>query len=240
MKSTIHELNYVKIKFLSKTKILFLIIFVFAIIVFSCKKETNNTNDSTCIDIDGNVYQTIRIGTQVWMKENLKTTRHNDGTSIPTGLSNTAWQNTTSGAYAIYDNNAANNTTYGKLYNWYAVNTGKLAPAGWHVPADAEWTTLTTYLGGESVAGDKMKATTLWTPYIGITNTNSSGFTGLPAGFLSANGPFGAIGGNGYFWSSTEYNASRAWTRALNYSNSDAGRIDYSKGNGFSVRCVMD
>jgi hypothetical protein len=132
MKSTIHELNYVKTKFLSKTKILFLIIFVFAII-FSCKKETNNTNDntndSTCIDIDGNVYQTIRIGTQVWMQENLKTTRYKDGTAIPTGLSDTAWENTTSGAYAIYDNNTANYTTYGKLYNWYAVNTGKLAPA---------------------------------------------------------------------------------------------------------------
>ncbi|MBK9327803.1 MAG: fibrobacter succinogenes major paralogous domain-containing protein [Sphingobacteriales bacterium] len=140
---------------------------------------------STVTDIDGNVYNVVKIGNQCWMKENLKTTRYNDGSAIPTGLSNTAWEATTNGAYAIYDNNAANNTTYGKLYNWYAVNTGKLAPAGWHVPTDAEWTTLTTYLGGVRVAGGPMKATTLWaSPNVGATN--SSGFTGLPAGYRAA------------------------------------------------------
>ncbi|MBK9328438.1 MAG: fibrobacter succinogenes major paralogous domain-containing protein [Sphingobacteriales bacterium] len=194
----------------------------------------------TVTDIDGNVYNMVTIGTQVWMKENLKTTRYNDGSAIPTGLSNTAWQNTTSGAYAIYDNNAANNTTYGKLYNWYAVNTGKLAPAGWHVPTDAEWTTLTTFLGGELIAGDKMKATTLWTAYTGITNTNSSGFTGLPAGNRYYNGSFDVIGLSGYFWSSTEGNTSFAWYRYLGYGDSGALRGNYYKGYGFSVRCVRD
>lgn len=198
------------------------------------------TSDSTCTDIDGNVYRTVRIGTQVWMAENLKTTRYKDGTAIPTGLSDAAWQATTTGAYAIYDNNAANNTTYGKLYNWYAVNTGKLAPAGWHVPTDAEWTTLTDYLGGASVAGDKMKATTLWAPYTGITNTNSSGFTGLPAGFRDYYGTYTNVGDYGTFWSSTEYDASNAWHRSLYYNYSSAGRYNGGKEAGFSVRCVRD
>jgi uncharacterized protein (TIGR02145 family) len=193
------------------------------------------------IDIDNNQYKIVQIGTQLWMAENLKTTRYKDGTTIPTGLSNAAWSATTNGAYAIYDNNAANNTTYGKLYNWYAVNTGKLAPAGWHVPNDAEWTTLTDYLGGEAVAGDKMKATTLWTPFAGITNTNSSGFAGLPGGTRSVNVPLGnVVGSNGYFWSSTEYDTYYAWYRNLVYNNSNANRYNYYKQNGFSVRCVRD
>ncbi len=201
--------------------------------------STTISNCGTVTDIDGNVYNTVTIGTQCWMKENLKTTRYNDGTAIPTGLSDAAWQNTTSGAYAIYDNNAANNTTYGKLYNWYAVNTGKLAPAGWHVPTDAEWSTLTNYLGGVVVASGAMKATTLWnSPNTGATN--SSGFTGLPAGFRSINGAFNNIGYFGSFWSSTEYDAYYAWYRYLFYSSSFAYRGYLDKRNGFSVRCVRD
>ena len=190
-------------------------------------------------DIDGNVYNTVTIGSQCWMAENLKTTRYNDGTAIPTGLSDAAWEATTSGAYAIYDNNANNNTIYGKLYNWYAVNTGKLAPAGWHVPTDAEWTTLINFLGGETVAGNKMKATTLWRAYTGITNTNSSGFTGLPAGFRNTSGTFNNIGDDGHFWSSTEYSINYAWYRYLSYSSSNAGRANYNR-RGISVRCVRD
>ena len=198
------------------------------------------SNCGTVTDIDGNVYNTVTIGNQCWMKENLKTTRYKDGTAIPTGISDAAWQATTSGAYTIYDNNAANNTTYGKLYNWYAVNTGKLAPAGWHVPTDAEWTTLTTYLGGESVAGDKMKATTLWTPYTGIINTNSSGFIGLPAGDRNYVGTFDGIGVGGSFWSSTEASTTNAWFRTLGFSYSNAYRGSANKRTGISVRCVRD
>lgn len=198
------------------------------------------TGAVTVTDIDGNVYNTVTIGAQVWMAENLKTTRYNDGTAIPTGLNDAAWQATTTGAYAIYDNNAANNTTYGKLYNWYAVNTGKLAPAGWHVPTDAEWTTLTTYLGGETVAGDKMKAATLWEPYTGITNTNSSGFTGLPAGMRLNNGVFTSVGGYGFFWSSTENSLSSARYRYLAYANSSIHIAASAMGIGSSVRCVKD
>ena len=197
-------------------------------------------NCGNVTDIDGNIYTTVTIGTQCWMLENLKTTRYRDGSSIPTGLSDAAWQTTNSGAYAIYDNNPANNTIYGKLYNWYTVNTGKLAPAGWHVPTDAEWTTLTTYLGGESIAGDKMKATTLWTPYTDIFNTNSSGFSGLPAGYRTSNGTYDYIGTNGYFWSSTEYSSIYAWYRTLFYKYSDAYRYFNFNGYGFSVRCIKD
>ncbi|MBK9330086.1 MAG: fibrobacter succinogenes major paralogous domain-containing protein [Sphingobacteriales bacterium] len=132
------------------------------------------------------------------MVENLKTTRYNDGSAIPTGLSGLTWEYTTSGAYAIYNNDPANKATYGMLYNWHAVNTGKLAPAGWHVPTDAEWTILTTYLGGDSIAGRVMKSINLWlNPNIG--STNSSGFTGLPAGWRDGFGSFGAIWNYGYF-----------------------------------------
>lgn len=194
----------------------------------------------TVTDIDGNIYETVTIGTQIWMKENLKTTRYNDGTVIPSSLDDVTWANTTSGAYAIYNNNITNDSTYGKLYNWYAVNTGKLAPTGWHVPTEAEWTTLTTYLGGASVAGDKMKSTTLWTPYTGIINTNSSGFTGLPAGYRFSFGSYDLIGSTCYFWSSTEYDTDDAWYLALAYSGSVATKTKYSKAFGYSVRCVKD
>ncbi|MFN8236875.1 MAG: FISUMP domain-containing protein [Chitinophagales bacterium] len=197
------------------------------------------TTDSTVTDIDGNVYRTVRIGTQVWMAENLKTTRYNDGTAIPTGLSNSAWQNTTSGAYSVYNNDAANNTTYGKLYNWYAVNTGKLAPAGWHVPTNAEWNMLITYLGGD-VAGGKLKSTTLWnSPNTGATN--SSGFAGLPGGERRFEGTYDYIGESGYWWSSTYYVSGYAWFCRLDdddssvYRDSDANMIV-----GQSVRCVKD
>lgn len=220
-----------------KTNILILSIFSISFIIFSCKKEQVDTRPK---DIDGNVYDTVVIGTQTWMVQNLKTTKYKDGTTIITNLSNTDWSNTTSGAYTFYNDSIKYKEIYGNLYNWYAVNTGKLAPEGWHVPTDAEWTTLTTYLGGEIIAGDKMKATTLWKPAAGITNTNVSGFTGLPAGNRNYNGLFTNIGGNGYFWSSTEFGTSRAWARLLSYNYSSADRDYGSKENGFSVRCVRD
>ena len=207
--------------------------------IFSCKKEKQTIE---CKDIDGNVYKTVTIGTQVWMAENLKTKRYNDGSSIPTGLNNTSWENTTTGAYSIYNDNGANeNETYGKLYNWYAVYTGKLAPAGWHVPTDAEWTTLTTYLGGESVAGGKMKSTSaLWiTP--NTDSNNSSGFSGLPYGYrLFYDGSYGGFGRYGYWWSSTENAVSKAWCRYLDHSFPRAFRMNEFKTGGFSVRCIRD
>ena len=122
------------------------------------------------------------------------------------------------------------------------MNTGKLAPAGWHVPTDAEWTTLTDFLGGEAVAGTKMKATTKWTFYSGVVNTNSSGLSVLPAGYRGRNGTFVAIGTYGYFWTSTDASdyISSAWARPLSASNSEVSRNYGNKANGFSVRCVKD
>jgi uncharacterized protein (TIGR02145 family) len=176
----------------------------------------------------------------------LAVTKYRNGDPIPTGLSNTTWQSTTSGAYAIYDNVAANNTTYGKLYNWYAVNDSRgLCPTGWHVPSDAEWTTLINYLdpnadGGNyapNIAGGKMKSTTGWTsPNSGATN--ESGFTGLPGGIRSTNGTYNNIGYDGFWWSSTEN--VYAWTRRLTYGDSSFYRNSSYKRNGFSVRCVRD
>lgn len=190
-------------------------------------------------DIDGNKYATIQIGFQTWMAENLKTTKYNDGTPIFRVLIDEHWGNTTDGQYAIYDNNAANNTIYGKLYNWNAVNTGKLCPTGWHIPTDAEWTTLTNFLGGESVAGDKMKSTTGWARP-NTDASNSSGFSGLPGGRRDGYGIFNYIGDYGYWWSSREANTDYAWYRYMNYSFSTVTREDFGKSVGFSCRCVRD
>ena len=196
---------------------------------------------TTVTDYDGNVYDTVHIGTQIWLKQNLKTTHYKNGAAITyPGTDNTAWQNNTTGAYAWYNNDEATyKNTYGALYNWYAVNTGNLCPTGWHVPTDAEWTTLTTYLGGESIAGGKLKATTLWnSPNTGATN--SSGFTALPGGYRGGNGTYGGIGDNGYWWSSTEDYTTYAWGRSMNCNNGYVNSYSYYKYLGFSVRCLRD
>lgn len=195
-------------------------------------------------DIDGNKYATIKIGTQTWMAENLKTTRYNDGTTIPNVTDNNAWYNLTTGAWSYYDNNSSYNTTYGKLYNWYAVNTGKLCPQGWRVPTDADWSQLTTYLG--SNAGGKLKATGITNSGTGLWKspnsgaTNESGFTGLPGGNRYFDGTFYGIGGDGYWWSSTEGSTYDAWTRGLYDSSSSVYRLNFSKERGFSCRCLRD
>lgn len=136
------------------------------------------------LDTDGNIYHTVVIGNQVWIVENLKTTRYNDGTSIPLVTGNTEWINLTTPGYCWYDNDITNKETYGALYNWYAVQTNKICPAGWHVPSDSEWTALTDFLGGESTAGGKLKeaGTMHWdSPNTGATD--ESGLTLLPGGF---------------------------------------------------------
>ncbi len=191
-------------------------------------------------DIDGITYTTIIINGQEWMQQNLAVTKYRNGDPIPTGLSNTTWQNTTSGAYAIYNNDAANNTLYGKLYNWYAVNDSRgLCPTGWHVPSDAEWTTLETNLGGSSVAGGKMKATTSWiSPNTGATN--ECGFTGLSSGSRSANGPFGLIGETATWWSRSNVDGGSAWFRIIYFNDDVIQRGNVSKRNGCNIRCAKD
>ena len=193
-------------------------------------------------DIDGNEYKTIQIGTQEWMAENLKTTKYNDGNSIPNVTGFTAWSDLTTGAYCWLNNNAsAYKATYGALYNWFTVNTGKLCPAGWHVPSDAEWTTLTNYLGGTAVAGGKLKETGIahWkSPNTGAVN--SSGFTALPGGILSLfNDPdfsgWSGPGSAGVWWSTSASIYLVTFYEDILRSNSI-----YYKQSGFSVRCLKD
>ena len=154
------------------------------LISVSCKKKNDDTNNppvTTVTDQDGNVYHTVTIGTQVWMVENLKTTKYRNGDGIQNVTDSIAWWNLTSGAYCIYRNDVNNLATYGRLYNWYAViDSRKLTPAGWHIPTDAEWTTLTDYLG--STCGDKLKekGPNHWGG--DNTATNETGFTALPGG----------------------------------------------------------
>jgi uncharacterized protein (TIGR02145 family) len=205
-----------------------------------------STNPST--DVDGNSYNTVTIGAQVWMKENLKVSKYRNGDPIPTNLTDTDWQNTTSGAYVIYNNDAANNTTYGKLYNWYTVADNRgLCPTGWHVPSDAEWTTLENFLGGSSVAGGKMKSTGTIQAGTGLWQdpnadaSNSSGFTGHPGGLCAENLNFYNIDKNGYWWSSTEGYSSNAWLRGLfDFVGSSVRNLFGDKRGGFSVRCLRD
>lgn len=198
-------------------------------------------NCGTLTDIDGNVYNTVTIGTQCWMVENLKTTRYNDGTTISNVTDNTAWGILTTGAWCYYNNDVTNNTTYGKLYNWYAVNTAKLAPTGWHIPTLDEWGTLINYLGGESVAGGKMKAISILWDGSNSGATNISGFTGLPAGFRQYHGSYYEEGYTGNHWSSSnDPNSNGAWFITLFYNTYETWDYIGSKNKGLSVRCVKD
>jgi uncharacterized protein (TIGR02145 family) len=193
----------------------------------------------------------VAIGTQVWQSTNLDVIIYRDGTPIPQVTDPTAWANLTTGAWCYYNNDPGNGTTYGKLYNWYAVagihdndpNTPNkiLAPEGWHIPTDAEWTTLTIFLGGSSLAGGKMKATdtSLWrNPNTGATN--SSSFTGIPAGGRYNDGSFNNIGSSSYLWSYSEASSRYAWFRSLNYNLGNVNRFNDSKKYGYSVRCLRD
>jgi uncharacterized protein (TIGR02145 family) len=194
----------------------------------------------------------VLIGTQLWTNRNLDVETYRDGTPIPQVTDTTAWAALTTGAWCYYANNTANGVVYGKLYNWYAVagidGSGIpriLAPLGYHVPTDAEWTTLTTYLGGESVAGGKMKATgtSLWTsPNTGATN--ESGFTGLGGGDRYNSGTDFNLGLLGFWWSSSEIDTANAWYRYLSYNLGSAGRFNasysYNKKLGLSVRLIKD
>ena len=195
---------------------------------------------------------TITICSQVWTTTNLNVSTYRDGTPIPQVTDPTAWVNLTTGAWCYYNNSTSNGTTYGKLYNWYAVagihNVASatnpalrknLAPAGWHVPTDAEWTILINCLGGGNVAGGKMKATgtTLWLSP-NTSATNSSGFKGLPGGCRY--GTSVGIGNNGNWWSALEVDTTSAMSRGLNYNSGVTYGDNYSKLAGFSVRCLRD
>jgi uncharacterized protein (TIGR02145 family) len=211
-----------------------------------------------CTDNDNNNYKTITIGNQVWTVENLKTTKYNDGSAIPNVTDNVQWSNLTTGAYCSYENKESNVATYGRLYNWDAVNTGKLAPAGWHVPTDDDWTIFENYLiaNGYNYDGTKdedkiaksLCAKTNWalsteagTPGATPENNNSSGFTALPGGYRNDDGGgVNYVGKYGHWWSSTEDGENSAYNRGLNYLHEDLYRFSSPKRCGFSVRLVRD
>jgi uncharacterized protein (TIGR02145 family) len=241
--------------------LLFIVVLLF-VMVTACDKSDDPGGDSpsagTVKDADGNKYTTVKIGTQEWTVENLKTTKYNDGSAIPNVTDNNTWIYLTTGAYCNYDNLESNVETYGRLYNWYAVNTGKLAPKGWHVPTDDDWTILENYLiaNGYNYDGTKdenkiaksLCAKTNWTlssktgtPGAAPENNNSSGFTSLPGGHRSfTNGTFLNIGKYGYWWSSTENDDYGAYRWRLDYDREGLFGGSVSKKNGFSVRLVRD
>ena len=209
-----------------------------------------NVDDGSCltthcyvgVTYQGYDYATVLIGEQCWFAENLRNENYKNGDAIPTDLSYSEWQSTDSGATADYIQAGYGSesivTNFGHLYNWHAVNDARgLCPSGWHVPTDGEWTILTDHLGGESVAGGQMKANYGW--FNGGNGTNSSGFSGLPGGTKSADGPWNYVGMTGYWWCSSP-NGSNAWLRSLSFHNEDVWRTNLNQSYGFSVRCVRD
>lgn len=213
-------------------------------------------DDDPCVDYDGNIYQTVQIGDQIWMAENLKVTHYINGDAIPTGYSNSEWTTLVTGAYCVYNDNPANAETYGNLYNWYTVtDTRNIAPDGWHVPTDEEIMELEMTLGmSESQAngiswrgtneGSKLAGRVdLW---INGTLENdaefgTSGFNFLPGGFRSSSsGDFSSLSDSGYLLSSTENTYSNPWSRRLSFDHAEVYRSSYIKPVGFSVRCVKD
>ena len=184
--------------------------------------------------------QTVTIGSQVWSSKNLDVATYRNGDVIPEVQDENAWAKLTTGAWCYYDNDTSNGTKYGKLYNWYAVSDPRgLAPNGYHIPTDTEWTQLSDYLGGQSEAGRKMKSTIGWKD--NGNATNSSGFSGLPGGSRDYSGSFNDIVYYGSWWSSTEYNTGYAWDRRVSvYYGYFFRYSDGDKRIGFSVRCLRD
>lgn len=182
----------------------------------------------------------VTIGNQVWKTKNLDVSTYRNGDTIPQITDMAAWAALTTGAWCYYNNDSSNNATYGKLYNWYAVNDIRgLAPLGWHIPSKDEWSVLTYFLGGDSLAGGKMKATTLWnSPNTGATN--QSGFTGFPGGYRNEYGAFDFAGKNGYWWFSKEHDPMSAVERSLSFDYIDCFIYFYDKRYGMSVRCIKD
>jgi len=231
------------------------------LLMSGCKKKNddNSTNNNqietgTMTDIEGNVYKTVKIGTQWWMAENLKTTKYNDGTSIPLVTEYLDWRYSRDPGYCWFENDSAlYKDTYGALYNWYVISTGKLAPTGWHIPSEVEWWTLINYLGGWQIAGGKMKCTGTieagtgpwYEPNTGATN--ESGFSAVPTGAREEGGSF--MHNPSYkaayeadWWAATEEDFNSALECYISYKYAGAGcePDGLDKCCGLSVRCVRD
>jgi uncharacterized protein (TIGR02145 family) len=219
----------------------------------SCKKDKNIPLETgTVTDVEGRVYQTVKIGDQWWMAENLRTTKYNDFTKIPLVKDSISWKKLTTPAYCYYRNDESKyKNIYGALYNWFAVNTGKLAPKGWHVPTDADWNALCSFLGGENVAGGKMKETgTAYWEWPNDMASNERGFTARPGGMRSigfysdtTEWRFQSLQYSGFWWASTEFatsNTKYAWKLYLSCYTSNFALFEADKNKGLSVRCVKD
>jgi uncharacterized protein (TIGR02145 family) len=195
----------------------------------------------TVTDIEGNVYKTIKIGDQVWMAENLKTTKYRNGDLIGTTTNDISGESSPKYQWA-HDDNEITVATWGRLYTWYAVTDSRnVCPVGWHLPSDAEWVTLTTFLGGDTLAGGKLKeiGTTHWI-YLNTDATNETGFTALPSGYRYLDGQYINIGLIGFWWSSTEYSATDAYYHYMICYFSTVRRLYDNKQYGYSVRCLKD
>jgi len=212
---------------------------VFLNILAACKKTEDN---STLTDFDGNSYKTVVIGGQTWMAENLKTTRYNDGSQIPCIRSNNAWKTAYSPAYCWYDNDSlANMNAYGALYSLYTINSSKICPAGWHIPTDAEWTGLFTYLDNETLASNKLKETgvTHWRGTSDVV-TNETGFTALPGGYRAADGSFSGKTWYGYWWIANEGATDHGSAICMSYESGQIYRVGETALNAISVRCIKN
>lgn len=214
-----------------------LIIIITSLLLTKCEKESGLP-----VDGDGNEYDTVVIGTQTWLAENLKTTKYNNRVSIPLVTDNNQWISTTTAAFCWYGNNATLKDDYGALYNWWAVKVSFLCPLGYHVPNDEEWKTLINYLGGEEIAGAKLKTTgtQFWSP--NNIATNESRFSAMPGGKRDHNdGTFYSIRNYGSWWSSSPGIDEDSGRRVdIFHSMSGAYLKGLSKKAGFSVRCIKD
>ncbi len=214
---------------------------ILTILIFSCKKEVEKPPDPVT-DIEGNTYKTVRIGLQIWMAENLKTTRFNDGTAIASVADSTAWRNLAKPGYCMYNkNDTAYKRTYGLLYNAYTADSGKVCPTGWHLPGIEEWQQLSDFLADSIYSGGKLKetGTTHWmAPNRGATNTTD--FSALPAGIRYFEGSFTAILYYTAFWSATFSGNDEEGYTSLYYGDARINLGHVSKKHGFSIRCVKD
>jgi uncharacterized protein (TIGR02145 family) len=216
--------------------------------------ETNSftvPGESDCpasvMDVDGRMYPAVQIGAQCWMAENLEVEHYNNGSPIPGGLSNGDWESTPDGAFAVYDDNPSNKSTYGLLYNWHALADPRgLCPSGWSIPTDAAWDDLIAHLDGALLAGGAMKTTGTLDAGTGLWRapnaeaSNSSGFSGIPGGYRASNGNYNVQDALGAWWSADEATANLAFFRLLFFANGEAERNAFNKQNGFSIRCLKD
>lgn len=224
------------------------ILLIFSFLLFACNKDDNeddNTdpNTGTILDIDGNSYSIIKIGEQWWMAENLKTKKFRNDEDIPQLGGSGNWTTAASAAFCNYDNDTEKASTFGRLYNYYAVSDGrKICPDGWHIPTNDNWETLVEYLGGNDVAGGKMKqeGTDTWNSPNNEA-TNESGFSALPGGVRNATtGNFAGLGSTGSWWTATQSGGENAWVWGLSTMNGSIPNYDLDKNTGLSVRCIKN